>query len=216
MIDDPNAHAPPSPEALANWNAAREISARHQIAVAEAEKQSEKATKLATSEEAIRKRKEREEKRAAAARAKALAEGLPIDEAPVPSPVSALVEDRPATPSKAAAHTFNVTVPASSSELEWYTPNTLAYTTLEAAREAGIWSYPATSYERAKCRVYQDLWEKGNFMGGGIKFGGDFLVYPGMLQVRIHVDNLLTSLQVTRCVITRTLSLRLSSLLRQR
>ena len=52
-------------------------------------------------------------------------------------------------------------------------------TTLEAARQAGVWTYPTTSFEHAKCRVFQDLWEKGNYMGGGIKFGGDFLVYPG-------------------------------------
>ena len=183
LIDDPSALSAPSAEALGNWNAERELSARHQIATAEAEKASEKAAKLSTSEEAIRKRKEREAKRAAAARAKALAEGLPIDE-DVPSSLASAsatvtMEERPATPSKAATQTFNVTIPTSSSQLEWYAPDAATYTKLDTARQAGVWTYPATPYERAKCRVFRDLWEKGNFMGGGIKFSGDFLVYPG-------------------------------------
>ncbi len=181
LIDDPNAHTAPSTEALMDWNAERELSARHQIVTAEAEKASEKAAKLSTSEDAIRKRKEREANRAAAARAKALAEGLPID-VDVPASLtsaSAPVEERPATPSKAAPQTFNVTIPASSSQLGWYAPNSVKYTSLDAARRAGIWTYPATPYERAKCRVFQDLSENGNFMGGGTKFGGELLVYNG-------------------------------------
>ncbi|KAI1788475.1 tRNA-intron endonuclease catalytic domain-like protein [Ganoderma leucocontextum] len=161
----------------------KQLSARHQITTAEADKASEKAAKLSTSEEAIRKRKEREAKRAAAARAKALAEGLPVDDAVPPFLASASAiapaEERPATPSKVAAQTFNVTIPASSSQLGWYDSGAATYSTLDAARETGVWTYPATPYERAKCRVFQDLWQKGNFMGGGIKFGGDFLVYPG-------------------------------------
>ncbi|TFK84520.1 tRNA-intron endonuclease catalytic domain-like protein [Polyporus arcularius HHB13444] len=180
LIDDRNAHHPPSAEALAEWNMAREASVTAQIIAAEAEKASEKATKHSTSEEAIRKRKEREAKKAAAAQAKALAEGLSLDDsssAPVlPVPV---VEDRPGTPSKNAAHAFTVTIPASSSDLQWYAPDSAAYSTLDSAREACIWTYPTTPFEYAKCRVFQDLWEKGNYMGGGIKFGGDFLVYPG-------------------------------------
>ncbi|KAI0806973.1 tRNA-intron endonuclease catalytic domain-like protein [Fomes fomentarius] len=180
LIDDPNVHPSPSAEDLRSWNAEREILARQQIAVAEAEKMSEKASKLSSSEAAIRKRKDREAKRAAAARAKALAEGVPVDDptAIPPQPLLSATEDRAATP-KATAPVFNVTIPASSSDLPWYAPNPCTYSTLEAARQAGIWTYPTTAYERAKCRVFQDLWENGNCMGGGIKFGGDFLVYPG-------------------------------------
>lgn len=180
LIDDPNAHQPPSAEALEHWNMEREASAIQQIAISEAERASDKATKLSSSEEAIRKRKEREAKRAAAALAKAIAEGISAEELAQASS-DRLVEERPATPSKPAAPTFNVTIPASSSELEWYAPRGHAHPTLASARAAAVWSYPTTPYERAKCRVFQDLWEKGNFMGGGIKFGGDFLVYPGKL-----------------------------------
>ena len=53
------------------------------------------------------------------------------------------------------------------------------YETLDAARAAGVWSYPANADERARCEVFRDLWEKGYYMGGGTKFGGDWLVYPG-------------------------------------
>ncbi|PIL30499.1 hypothetical protein GSI_07199 [Ganoderma sinense ZZ0214-1] len=206
LIDDPHAHAAPSAEALANWNAERELSARHQIATAEAEKVSEKAAKLSTSEEAIRKRKEREAKRAAAARAKALAEGLAVDDNVPPSLTSASTtpstEERPATPSKAAAlQTFNVTIPASSLQLEWYAPDVAKYTTLDAARQAGVWTYPATPYERAKCRIFRDLWDKGNFMGGGIKFGGDFLVYPGD-PLRYHSHFVATVIESPKAPLT--------------
>jgi tRNA-splicing endonuclease subunit Sen34 len=31
----------------------------------------------------------------------------------------------------------------------------------------------------ARIRVFKDLWKKGYFMGSGLKFGADFLVYPG-------------------------------------
>ncbi|KAH9923975.1 tRNA-intron endonuclease catalytic domain-like protein [Epithele typhae] len=180
LVDDLHAHSPPSADALAAWNSERETSARIQIANAEAERFSDKASKFSMSEEAIRKRTEREAKRAAAAIAKALAEGLPVDDIPLSAAAASIVtpDERPATPGKPPL-AFNVTIPASSSELAWYAPATSSYTTLDAAREAGVWTYPATSFERAKCAVFRDLWEQGHFMGGGIKFGGDFLVYPG-------------------------------------
>jgi hypothetical protein len=50
---------------------------------------------------------------------------------------------------------------------------------LDAARAAHVWSYPSNAEERARCEVFRDLWEKGYYMGGGSKFGGDWLVYPG-------------------------------------
>ena len=179
LIDDPSAHTAPSAKGLSEWNLERESAALHQISVAEAERTSEKAAKLSTSEEAVRKRKEREAKRAAAARAKAIAEGLSVEET-TSSPPHTLLEDRSMTPVKTASPTFNVTIPASSSNLAWYDPSESTYASLRAAREAGVWTYPETSFDLAKCRVFRDLWEKGNYMGGGIKFGGDFLVYPGL------------------------------------
>jgi tRNA-splicing endonuclease subunit Sen34 len=58
------------------------------------------------------------------------------------------------------------------------------YETLDAARTAGVWSYPSNAEERARCEVFRDLWEKGYYMGGGSKFGGDWLVYPGAPYAR--------------------------------
>ncbi|KAL7283050.1 hypothetical protein ACG7TL_002474 [Trametes sanguinea] len=179
LIDDPRAQWPASADALIRWNSERNESAKRQIAIAKAKDASEMAARHSMSEEAIRKRQEREAKRAAAARAKALAEGLSVEETPISMPSSSYVEPRTATPTNTSVPSFTVTIPASSTEVEWYNPNAHAYPTLASAREAGVWTYPSTPYERAKCKVFQDLWEKGNFMGGGIKFGGDFLVYPG-------------------------------------
>ncbi|OBZ75421.1 putative tRNA-splicing endonuclease subunit tsp-4 [Grifola frondosa] len=164
LIDDPNAHRVPSTKALQSWNAERQASIQWQIATAEAKEASEKATKLSTTDEALRKRKEREEKRAAAARAKALAEGLEPEVVVAPNP-PVPAEDRSSTPSVAATPSYTVTIPASSSSLEWYAPDASAYASLEAARAAGIWNYPSDLHERAKCAVFRtcgsrvDLWE---------------------------------------------------------
>jgi tRNA-splicing endonuclease subunit Sen34 len=73
---------------------------------------------------------------------------------------------------------YTISIPASSSSLEWYQAFTI-FTTLSSAREAGVWTYPSTLSERARCGVFQDLWKQGNFIGGGIKFGGEYLIYPG-------------------------------------
>lgn len=61
----------------------------------------------------------------------------------------------------------------------WYRPDRHSYSTLESARAAGVWSYPSTLHEKARCGVFRALWEQGKFLGGGLKFGCDFLVYPG-------------------------------------
>lgn len=50
---------------------------------------------------------------------------------------------------------------------------------LDSAREAGIWTYPNGKYQKARCAVFSALWRQGMFLGIGLKFGCDFLVYPG-------------------------------------
>lgn len=54
-----------------------------------------------------------------------------------------------------------------------------AYTTLKDAFVAGVWAFPATLEDRARCAVFEDLHEKGYFLSTGLRFGGDFVVYPG-------------------------------------
>ncbi|CAG5124844.1 unnamed protein product [Candidula unifasciata] len=41
------------------------------------------------------------------------------------------------------------------------------------------WAYPSTEREVLRYHVFKDLWGKGFFLTSGVKFGGDFLVYPG-------------------------------------
>lgn len=163
----------------------------------------------AISAEAIKKRKEREEKRRAARASKHAADaeeadvededGIVYDSEPnVMVSSGSTVTPSKASKTKGALFTpqfpailskrynlsslpYVINIPASSSSLEWYSPKQASaiYTTLASAREARIWTYPSTLSERARCGVFKDLWKKGYFMGGGIKFGGEYLVYPG-------------------------------------
>jgi tRNA-splicing endonuclease subunit Sen34 len=84
--------------------------------------------------------------------------------------------------------THYVTIPTTISSLPWNqtsssssTPasSSSTYTDLAAARSDKVWTYPSTLEERAKYAVFRDLHEKGYWMGGGLRFGGDWLVYPG-------------------------------------
>lgn len=137
----------------------------------------------ANSEQAQRKRREREQKRAADAARRA---GLAIEDvahfSPGPPAASSTPTPiRPDTPSNLASNhiPYVVQIPASSTPLDWYKPTDSVYDELSAARDAGVWVYPSNESQRARCDVFRDLWELGYFMGGGIKFGGDWLVYPG-------------------------------------
>jgi tRNA-splicing endonuclease subunit Sen34 len=79
------------------------------------------------------------------------------------------------------AHT--VVVPTSSRDLPWFALKEHSYDTLDSAREAGIWVFPSNLQERARCGVFRALWEKGYYLGNGVKFGGEYLVYPGELDI---------------------------------
>ena len=144
----------------------------------------------ALTEEALKKRKEREEKKAAeAARLAALAANPDRPDLSTPEPAPGAMSTPPAQ-NTSSAHT--VVIPTVSSSLDWYTPSSCSYSTISAAKAAGIWEYPATLQERARCGVFRSLWEQGYFMGGGIKFGGDYLVYPGMSNPSLTLQALMT------------------------
>lgn len=167
-------------EQLQRWDAAQKESIRQQIVLAGAKAAKEDNLSHAMSEAAIQKRKAREEKRAAeAAIAQAAAASEGSSSLFVPLPPIPRVPPRSETPSSQDL-SYTVTVPAESSSLEWYDPGPHMYTTIAAAKAAGVWDYPSTLQERAKCGVFRGLWEQGYFMGGGIKFGADYLVYPGV------------------------------------
>ena len=140
------------------------------------------------SEEAQRKRKERElRKQAEAARKTAAGEDFNNPAAFLASPSTEPQKD-PTTLQEGLSSSsiaYTIVIPASSSSLDWYDSSVSSYSTIEAAREAGVWDYPSDLTERARCGVFKDLWKQGYFMGGGIKFGGEYLVYPGIISLFI-------------------------------
>jgi len=177
MVDDPAAHSSPELVALERWNLERKELIQTQIATLEAKDTRDHSKDKSTSEKAQRKREQREARRAAAVANKTNADtGLVVAEDPVQAP-------RPPQ----TVPTYTIVVPGTSSTFSWYTPAPHTYSTIQSAKEAGIWSYPCDLAERAKCAVFRDLWDKGYYMGGGLKFGGDFLVYPGMSINRTNV-----------------------------
>jgi tRNA-splicing endonuclease subunit Sen34 len=148
----------------------------------------------AMSEEAQRKRKERElRKQAETARKTAAGEDVNNPAAllasaftePQKDSTSRITDSKMGTSLPEGFNTssipYTIVIPASSSSLEWYDSSVRSYATIEAAREAGVWDYPSDLTERARCGVFKDLWKQGFFMGGGIKFGGEYLVYPGII-----------------------------------
>lgn len=131
----------------------------------------------ALSEEALKKRQEREQRRA-----KMSPDIDPTSPDSTSDQDPSLATDLTVTAQQTAsrsAHSF--VIPTSATSLKWYQPigEQCIYTSIESATAAGIWSFPSTSLERARCSVFRDLHEKGYFIGGGIKFGGQYLVYPG-------------------------------------
>lgn len=81
-----------------------------------------------------------------------------------------------------------ITIPSSSSSLPWHEVRLgdNAFVTLSSAAKAGLWRYPENADQRAKCAAFEALREKGYYMGKGLRFGGDFVVYPGEFMVRIR------------------------------
>ncbi len=82
---------------------------------------------------------------------------------------------------------YTITIQPSSTELPWYDTDApgARFETLEDAATAGVWNYPEPGprqiLQESRCRVFEELWRKGHYLGVGLRFGGDFLVYPGKL-----------------------------------
>ncbi len=182
IVHDPAAHHPATPAQLESWDEQRQQGIAHQIYEGERRKGEDRpaaAASAASEAAAQQKRAERDARRRRLAEAAEDAGPVVVVEgaaAPTPPPSSATT-DAPSSSSQV----YTVSVPTTSGAFAWYAPAAHAYETLDAAREAGVWTYPATEGERARCEVFRDLWEKGYYLGGGGKFGGDWLVYPGAL-----------------------------------
>ncbi|GJN88574.1 hypothetical protein Rhopal_001540-T1 [Rhodotorula paludigena] len=127
----------------------------------------------------------------------------PSSSAPVPVAPPASESDSAAAPlPDLSSHPYTIIIEPRSTSFAWYDPSfpSVTYSTLEAASEAGVWSYPQTPLQEARCRVFEDLWRKGYYMGGGLRFGGDFLVYPGD-PLRYHSHFTLTVLSSPKTTI---------------
>jgi tRNA-splicing endonuclease subunit Sen34 len=165
LVDDPAAHSSPELAALEEWNSEQKEFIQNQIIALEAKETKRHSKDSSMSDKAQLIREQRAARRAATTVNKIEAE---VSEDPIKAPPLSTVP------------TYTVVLPGTSTSFSWYTPEPHAYPTTQAAKDAGIWSYPSNLTERAKCAVFRDLWEQGYYMGGGLKFGGDFLVYPGI------------------------------------
>ncbi|KAG8923697.1 tRNA-splicing endonuclease subunit [Tulasnella sp. 417] len=197
LLDNASANVqPPSEADLADWRkGVAEYRVASQDHLAEIRKQKETAKGKQDTEEAQRKRMEREARKKSAATAAVKggpADGATetvasssggVDDVFIPDEVPSTPQLKPHADTKGEDLSYTVLIPATPDEHPWFRPP--AYETIQAAREAGVWRYPSTPIERAKCAVYRDLIDKGYFIGGGLKFGGDWLVYPGD-QLRYH------------------------------
>lgn len=81
---------------------------------------------------------------------------------------------------------YPIATSSTSENLPWYEPMDY-YKTLEEADAYHVRIQPpsvrseqySASLWHARCTVFTDLWRKGYYLGSGLKFGGDFLAYPG-------------------------------------
>jgi len=174
-VDD-NTAREPYPDELVTWDEERKKDIEEQIGLWKVREEARQNLdtgkgkgKGAMSEAAIQKRKEREERRQR--ELQALTEGEGKNDRPnVHGPAREITSNQP------QPH-YTIRIPATSLSYPWYQPR--RYEDLKLAKKAGIWNYPRTREELASCRVFRDLWEKGHFLGSGLKFGGEYLVYPG-------------------------------------
>jgi tRNA-splicing endonuclease subunit Sen34 len=175
LIDDASAHHQATPEEAEEYARAHEedIVRQHEESIRREAEKNAKMNRGGT-DEATRLREERLARRKEKASAIGTDDSvLQTEDVPPPQTTTTTTIPSPSIP-------HLVRIAGSSSDLSNYRPSPEnTYTSLESAREAGVWSYPSTLHERAKCGVFRALWETGHFMGSGLKFGGDFLVYLG-------------------------------------
>ena len=98
--------------------------------------------------------------------------------------------------------TVSATPDVTPSPQSWFIPRTgeSLFADLDSARAAGVWTYPENLVERSRCATFRRLWEDGMYLGQGIKFGGEFLGYPGD-PLRYHSHFVTTTMQTPDRVI---------------
>ena len=184
LVDDTKAHDLESfSEAeLDRWHQQRTASIldRRRIAMEEAKETKEKLKeRFALSQSALEKKRLREERKKSQ-KIEGKEEDLFSKEKPAPAAGQA---DDDLTN---ASHL--ITIPSSSSSLQWHSVRIgdNAFETLSSAAKAGLWRYPTTSNQRARCATFEALRAKGYYMGKGLRFGGDFVVYPGECNMSVE------------------------------
>lgn len=175
LVDDTRAHDVQalSEQDLDKWHEERTASIldRRRMALEEARETKEKLKqKYILSEAAMEKKRLREERKRMQGEGQDKEEDASVNKEP--GVVEAADE---------ASLSHSITIPSTSSTLEWHNVRLgdNAFDTLSSAARAGLWRYPSTANQRARCAAFDAFRAKEYYMGKGLRFGGDFVVYPG-------------------------------------
>ncbi|CAG8656373.1 8513_t:CDS:2, partial [Funneliformis mosseae] len=85
------------------------------------------------------------------------------------------------------------------SSFPWYNDNGNCYSSIDIAKQNNLWVWPNVQKDIQKYKVYCDLWDQGYYITSGIKFGGDYLLYPGD-PLRYHSHFIATVLDIDRII----------------
>jgi hypothetical protein len=72
-----------------------------------------------------------------------------------------------------------ISMPTALAHFPWGAQGGVWVRSLAHARALGLWSYPATPAEEQRVQVFRALHAQGYHLTSGLKFGGDWLAYPG-------------------------------------
>jgi tRNA-splicing endonuclease subunit Sen34 len=134
-------------------------------------------------EDVKRQRQERRRTRSDGANEKSMGE-IDIFQADPPA-VNAEVVKQQHNDTDMSSVPYFTTIPATPDDTPstqtWFhpQPGETLFTNLESARASGVWTYPTNLVEQSRCATFRKLWQEGMYLGQGIKFGGEFLGYPG-------------------------------------
>jgi len=92
-----------------------------------------------------------------------------------------------------------INIKTSSISFAWYNDDENCFDSIDTAKQNNLWVWPSTSKDIQKYKVYCDLWNKGYYITSGIKFGGDYLLYPGD-PLRYHSHFIATVLDIDKTI----------------
>ncbi|KAG7167783.1 tRNA-splicing endonuclease subunit Sen34-like [Homarus americanus] len=64
---------------------------------------------------------------------------------------------------------------------------------------AADWTFPTSKMDKLRYAVFKDVWEHDQYLTAGVKFGGDFLVYPGDPHL-FHATFIIKCVEDMECV----------------